>query len=358
MSILRTELEKRFSEVFPGYDHATCIGYGGQGEVFRAVGPRGICAIKVFGLDDRHQIPVVHDRIRREISMAQRITAIIDGLSIAGQDRLVGIWKVLGQHEIVEFHGHRLFGMVMRYFQEGTLEHWRRERQQLDLWMLHALVDDLVSGLGCLHALNLVHHDLKPSNIFIASETMAGVSRPRAFIGDFGCTRHQHEHTRMLDKRYAPPDHDEMSGESWDMYSLAMVLLFLIRGDLADEAWQVSPFNNCHLTIAHRALATARTRQHVSGTSMDWYDGMLRLIKQASAFQWQLRPSLTDFSVAVHRLAVHAADAGSHRESLWRNVAGALRRIAGLNLPAKPESSYSAPLPIQTQDPNEHPKSM
>ncbi len=71
---------------------------------------------------------------------------------------------------------------LMEYMQGQTLEQWMMDNPQPDLKTVIALVEQIIMGLRAFHRLEMLHQDLKPSNIMIDSK---GVVK----IIDFGSTK-------------------------------------------------------------------------------------------------------------------------------------------------------------------------
>lgn len=99
---------------------------------------------------------------------------------------------------------------------------------------------ELAIGLRALHSMGIVHHDIKPDNVFVAND---GHIR----IGDFGgsqflyagqrLSRHQREQDLIADIEYCAPEmfmYDAHGvayyDESVDWYSLGATLFFLSTG--------------------------------------------------------------------------------------------------------------------------------
>uniref|UniRef100_A0A0K8TMR2 non-specific serine/threonine protein kinase n=1 Tax=Tabanus bromius TaxID=304241 RepID=A0A0K8TMR2_TABBR len=86
----------------------------------------------------------------------------------------------------------------------------------------------LLSGLNYIHSRKIVHHDIKPSNIFIATRNDYSVVK----VGDFGlaCPLQSNRHGSSLGTpMYAAPE--QLNGQCTsksDIYSLGIVLLELL----------------------------------------------------------------------------------------------------------------------------------
>ena len=128
------------------------IGRGGMGVVYRARNVR---------LDRIEAIKVITDELARDRSFRERFLreAMI---SVAVEHP-----HVIPVYDADEDEGGRLF-IAMRYVEDGwTLASLIGQRGRLEPRLAAQIVSDVASALDAAHARDLVHRDVKPTNILI-----------------------------------------------------------------------------------------------------------------------------------------------------------------------------------------------
>lgn len=111
---------------------------------------------------------------------------------------------------------------------EKTLQQWLDERMEITPQaMIIAILSQILQGLDYIHSRGIVHHDIKPSNIFISTS-----ERLQIQLGDFGlaCPLRSVNHSSIIGTRmYAAPE--QLQGKcdpKSDVYSVGIVLLELL----------------------------------------------------------------------------------------------------------------------------------
>ncbi|XP_076283709.1 eukaryotic translation initiation factor 2-alpha kinase 1 isoform X2 [Lasioglossum baleicum] len=111
---------------------------------------------------------------------------------------------------------------------EKTLSQWLNERtEHTSQTMIIGVLTQILCGLNYIHSRGIVHHDIKPSNIFVS---MSGNMHIQ--LGDFGlaCPLQRENHRSILGTQmYAAPEQLEGKCDpKSDIYSLGIVLLELL----------------------------------------------------------------------------------------------------------------------------------
>ena len=209
------------------------IGYGGSSAVFVAQQhtPSRKVAVKVFlprSTMDAHTRREFYRRFLREAEVASQLAHpnILPIYSYGEQDGLPYI--------------------IMPYISGGTLSEYIAEHGPLSLKEALWHLEQIASALDYAHARGCVHCDIKPANVLLDGEQ-------RIMLADFGIARISNESTLKLtgERRFVTeanalmgtPDYispeqalgQDLDGRS-DVYSLAILLFFLLAGELPFKA--------------------------------------------------------------------------------------------------------------------------
>jgi serine/threonine protein kinase len=202
---------------FAGHRIDAVLGRGAMGAVFRATdyALERTVALKVI-TPDRAKDPVFRARFRREC----RLAAAIDH-----------------PHVVEVFHAGQERGLLyltMRYVDGADLGETLAAGGPLMPARAVSIVSQIAGALDAAHAQGLVHRDVKPENILLA--TVAG--REHAYLTDFGIARHAvEEHltgtgVALGTVDYVAPEQArgaEVDGRA-DVYSLGCVLFQMLTG--------------------------------------------------------------------------------------------------------------------------------
>ncbi|MFC1706595.1 SUMF1/EgtB/PvdO family nonheme iron enzyme [Planctomycetota bacterium] len=202
----------------PGYVLLNEIGRGGQGTVYAARTSDALghsVAIKCFPPDDRgaylHELDVC-----RAIEEARRHTAcehLVEGLAA----------DVLEDGTAY---------VVMPYFHRGSLASLVRRKGACDEPTAVSFVVQALAALDTLHAAELYHRDVKPSNLLLVDDG-------RVCLSDFGLARNFREPSSLAGSPgFIAPEllagaAASASGVSVDVYAAGATLHFLLTGRIS-----------------------------------------------------------------------------------------------------------------------------
>lgn len=210
------------------YEIKSLLGKGGFASVFRAfdIDIERPVAIKVLNLaalvsgdGDRE---VVLERFRREAKLAARVS----------------------HPSVVQIHDYGVLEeadnpfIIMEVLEGHDLEDELEKRGPLSPERFIPLFVDALEALGEAHQLDIVHKDLKPSNLFLANpggrrETLKVVDFGIAYIGDDESDERLTRTGFMLGTpQYVAPEYVEEQSVSpaLDVYQMALILVELLAG--------------------------------------------------------------------------------------------------------------------------------
>jgi streptogramin lyase/predicted Ser/Thr protein kinase len=292
-----------------GYRIEGVAGEGGMGVVYRAtqVGLERRVALKLItpDLGDDEEF---RERFKRESKMAASIEHP----------------HVIPVHEAGEADG-RLF-ISMRYIEGTDLRTMIIEQGRVEPARASRILSQVASALDAAHARGLVHRDIKPGNVLIASEGDAD----HAFLTDFGLTKQSGSQSGLtrtgtwvgtLD--YIAPE-QIMGGHvdaRSDVYALGCVLFHMLTGKVpyqrdSDVAKLWSHMNDPPPRLSEAAPELAKELDVVIGRAMakdpdDRY------------------PSATDFARAVEA-ALEGTDVAQPERSVAKGAAAPSRASTAL----------------------------
>ncbi|MGV9646928.1 protein kinase domain-containing protein [Streptomyces sp. NPDC003554] len=213
-------------EVFAGrYELVDPIGRGGVGAVWRAWDHRRrrYVAAKVLQQRDAHALL----RFVREQALRIDHPHVLAPASWAADDD-----KVLFTMDLVT---------------GGSLVHLVGDYGPLPPSFVCVLLDQLLSGLGAVHAEGVVHRDIKPANVLLEA---TGTARPRLRLSDFGIAMRLGE-PRLTETDYVVGTPGYLAPEQLmgadpdfaaDLFAVGLVALYLLEGAKADTKALVEHF--------------------------------------------------------------------------------------------------------------------
>ncbi|MGO8994495.1 MAG: protein kinase domain-containing protein [Polyangiaceae bacterium] len=201
------------------YELVGLVGVGGMGSVYHARDTEldEDIALKVL----RRELvdaPGMLERFRREVKLARRVTHK----------------NVARTFDIGEHGGERF--LTMEFIEGESLGRLLEREGTLGIARSIEIVSAVCAGLGAAHAANVVHRDLKPDNVLIATDG-------RIVITDFGVARGGFEANPLQTlglpvgtPAYMSPEQVEGAPDidaRTDIYSLGAILYELMAGEIA-----------------------------------------------------------------------------------------------------------------------------
>jgi ABC-type transport system substrate-binding protein/tRNA A-37 threonylcarbamoyl transferase component Bud32 len=211
-------MEVRSGALVAGYRVEQVIGAGAMGTVYRAVDTRSgdRVALKVLAPELARD-----ERFRQRFLRESQIAATLEHPHVA-------VTLAAGEED-------GLLYLAMAYVEGADLRALLQREGRLEPRRAVELVSQVAGALDEAHRLGLVHRDVKPGNILVAS----GEGGERAYICDFGLARHVSSVSSLTGERgfvgtidYVPPEQIEggsIDGRA-DVYSLGCVLFECLTG--------------------------------------------------------------------------------------------------------------------------------
>lgn len=235
-------------EKFAGYTIVRLLGAGGMGEVYLAQHPR---------LPRRDALKVLPASVSRDDEYRARFEREADIAATLWHPHIVGV------HDRGEFHGQLWIAMD---YVDGTdaaelltsYPHGLPQRQVLDI------ITGVAEALDYAHQCQLLHRDVKPSNILMARLESG---EQRILLADFGIARHTDDSSGLTQTNmtvgtvsYAAPEQlmgGDIDGRA-DQYALAATAYHLLTGTPPFQHTNPAVVISQHLTAAPPTLAERR----------------------------------------------------------------------------------------------------
>ncbi len=224
-------------EELAGYRVLKKIGEGGMGQVFLAEQLRlhRQVALKLVRLDAKEDAPA------GAASPAEQLTREAQTLMALEHPHILPLYDA-GREDTLAY-------LVMPYIPEGSLQDalrpGPRQRLSLPLAPAEALVyiEQAASALQYAHDRDIIHRDVKPANFLVRVLTRSHTTsqpvntRLHLFLGDFGLSKFlsfstNTTHLSGTPAYMAPEQFQGRAGPASDQYSLAILLYYLLTGDL------------------------------------------------------------------------------------------------------------------------------
>lgn len=242
-----------------GFDLTVILGHGLSGSVY-AADQRSLhrkVAVKFFDSAYVRDDAAMQKRFVREAMLLARL-------------QHPNIPYVVTEGVVAAEHGHAPY-MVMEYVHGRTLQELLQEKAKLELREAVDIAVQVLDALGCAHASQIVHRDVKPSNIMVDA-------RDRCFLIDFsigvsfsstqkGITRATTKGEMLGSPPYASPeqlvDAATVDARS-DLYGVGVMLVEMLTGtrDLTNLARSMSAFPRELVAAIEKACATDPNARH------------------------------------------------------------------------------------------------
>jgi serine/threonine protein kinase/tetratricopeptide (TPR) repeat protein len=192
------------------YQVEALLGVGATGSVYRVHDDvlDEIVALKLLG--DAANDTTAHERHRREVRLARRVTHR----------------NVARTYDLGDWQGQPY--LTMEYVAGASLREHMRKR--LELKEILDITGQIAEGLAAAHRAGVIHRDLKPANVMIEVQG-------RVVITDFGIagTRDAGSEQSMIGTpAYMAPEQvvGEATGPGTDLYALGVMLYEMLTGEL------------------------------------------------------------------------------------------------------------------------------
>jgi serine/threonine-protein kinase len=198
------------------YEVEGLLGRGGVGVVYRAmhVGTGRRVAVKVL-----HDVLLDRDEMRRRFELEARAASVI---------KHPGIVDVFDLGETDEGDPF----IVLEYLEGASLRTLSRQAEGLSPGQVVGALLPVLDALAAAHAAGVVHRDVKPANVFVASRPR-GVKLLDFGVAHFGGSGVTHAGDTVGTPRYMAPEQvlglPDIGPEA-DLYSVGAVLFMLLAG--------------------------------------------------------------------------------------------------------------------------------
>ena len=227
------------NSVQPQYELLRVLGTGGMGAVFLMREPalKRLVAVKVLA-----PWLAADPRARARFEREARAAAALSHPNVV---------RVYAEGETLAL---KLPYIVMQYVEGPTLSEWMEQHKRASEREARRILGEVAAALSAAHARQVVHRDVKPSNVLVEKET------GRAYVVDFGVSAAlattEDETTRLTatgtvagTPAYMSPE--QASGEKVttksDIYSLGVLAYELLVGELPYQARTAMGWAAAHL---------------------------------------------------------------------------------------------------------------
>lgn len=201
------------------YELRKLVGKGGMADVYEAMdlANQRIVAVKVFKREDE-------EMLQRFIREARLMSSLHNPHLVPVIDSGAG-----------QVDGMTQYYIVMPFLPGGTLRSRIRRRGGLPLEEVCRDLRDIAAALDYIHSLDIIHRDIKASNVLIGADG-------RCYLSDFGIARRNADATQLTSTGnilgtvdYVAPELFETNRKAdalSDLYSLGVLLYEMVTGQL------------------------------------------------------------------------------------------------------------------------------
>lgn len=313
----------RVGEEFAGYRIEAVLGRGGMGIVYRA---------EHLELERKVALKLLAEALSEDETFRKRFIRESKLAASMDHPNVIPIYGA-GDHDGLLF-------IAMRYVDGSDLKQVIKQEGSIDPARSLFLLEQAASALDAAHSRELVHRDVKPHNMLIA--TSAGFAGDHVYLSDFGLAKHVTSRTEitatgtfMGTVDYVAPE--QIEGKSAtpasDVYSLGCVLFECLTGSV--------PFpGDTDMAVAHAHLSD--TPPQVTTHRDDLPSGLDKVVAQALAKSPEERYATCGEIVSAARTVFEASGFDLHRSSYGSGPRSAIRQEG-----TRPPSDS----PLQTVDP-------
>ncbi len=215
------ERTKRKAKMVGKYLMGEKVGEGSYGKVKEALDTESLCrrAVKITKKKKLRKIPRGEENVRREIQLLKRLQ----------NKNVINLIDVLYNDQKEKMY------MVMEYCVCGILEMLEQvPDNKFAEWQGHGYFTQLIDGLEYLHSKGVVHKDIKPSNLLVATDDTLKISdfgvaeQLDMFAADDTC------YTSQGSPAFQPPEVangvDKFSGFKIDIWASGVTLFNILTG--------------------------------------------------------------------------------------------------------------------------------
>jgi hypothetical protein len=246
------------------YEVLELLGRGGMAEVYKGLHTR---------LDRTVAIKVLSSNLALEADFRTRFER--EARAVAGLRHP----NIVQMFDFGDVEG--MYFMVMEFISGKDLAHLIAEAAPLPLDLTRSLAGDVAAALDYAHFQDLVHRDVKPSNVLLQISDVT--PRPRAILTDFGIAKILGGDTgatktglMMGTLNYMAPEQIRSSGHvdgRADIYSLGVVVYQMLTGHLPYQA-----DNPGAMMLAHLQQPPTDPLTYVSNLPAPTVDALLKAL--------------------------------------------------------------------------------